>query len=498
MTRTERNEFNYIRSTLRRSGYIGNSKPGAVLTIRLEASSECKKALHKLYTECDYHPCEISTTAPITHTPYENGARRLHYVHGIETDGIRWERLYTAEQVAAFAAALEDQTTDPTEPTDPKPTTDTDTESDADAENTTSTETAGAASAPSASNTNVKKGVKKAMKNTTTTESIYKRTRTDALPAYGSDNALRTEAREYIATQNAAGKNCSYDKAVALIIRRELRARFPECKWSVTSGGAGWLQKVDITLLSAPYSEEGAILKAILDYAEALYNAFDRDDGDYYADYGAHHDLYGGVSKAWKYEQTEPTPEQIADIEQFAISEGIARRHAEAVARWKYEQQRKEEEKRAAEYEKREKERRETLENGIISISDNPAFITNINAGVSGKECDTAELTESLNRLDPVIRNAAITRTIDLTPAAFDAVCSNFLEDWDAVSGFGGYEIEEEKPGSYSDKFVKFVKCVLLTVEGTPKYVIDPEGFSYCRYVYPLTAESVIFNSVNK
>ena len=50
MTRTERNEFNQIRRSMRdyqKSGCLGY---GSTLTIRTDAGSEYKQALHSLYT----------------------------------------------------------------------------------------------------------------------------------------------------------------------------------------------------------------------------------------------------------------------------------------------------------------------------------------------------------------------------------------------------------------------------------------------------------------
>ena len=96
MTREERNEFNYIRRSLKN---LGGS--WANLTIRTDAGSEYKKALHEFYTSLGFHPAAIRVD-----TRWFDDKERIIYIRGIETDGIHWTELYTAEEKAAFEAAL--------------------------------------------------------------------------------------------------------------------------------------------------------------------------------------------------------------------------------------------------------------------------------------------------------------------------------------------------------------------------------------------------------
>lgn len=160
---------------------------------------------------------------------------------------------------------------------------------------------------------------------------LWDRCDVSALPDYGTDNELKCSIRE-----EASKNGASYDKTAAAYIRKHLRQRFPECKFSVTSGGAGYLNAVDIEIKSSPYGREfikgngernspnqydhhenSAELAAVLNYCEKLHAAFDADDGDHYADYGARHDLYGGASIAWGYEQTAQTEAIKADCTDF-------------------------------------------------------------------------------------------------------------------------------------------------------------------------------------
>lgn len=102
MTREERNEFNYIRKTIR-------SFPltyGTLLSIRLDRSIEYKKALDALYTGLGFHPAEI-----ISDCRRFDGKERLIYIFGRtwtddEGETRSWEEIYTAEEKAAFEEAL--------------------------------------------------------------------------------------------------------------------------------------------------------------------------------------------------------------------------------------------------------------------------------------------------------------------------------------------------------------------------------------------------------
>ena len=102
MTRAERNEYNYIRRYEKQFelGY------GTTLTIRTEAGAEYKHALHEYYMSLGFHPASIR----IDPRMYDD-KERIIYIFGLsfDMDGEKhpWTELYTAEERAAFAAALD-------------------------------------------------------------------------------------------------------------------------------------------------------------------------------------------------------------------------------------------------------------------------------------------------------------------------------------------------------------------------------------------------------
>lgn len=206
-------------------------------------------------------------------------------------------------------------------------------------------------------------------------ESLWNRCSVADLPAYGTDNDLKKPLMQ-------AGK--SYDKAVAEFVRKHLRKRFPECVFSVRSGGAGYLDAVRVSLKSCPYGrqlvkgdpeaqrdrdrwdhwENSAELDAVLNYCQKLLEAFDADDGDYYADYGAHHDLYFTVEVySSDFTQTAATADILADIEDFrkCKAEAEAREEKEQRERWKKEKEERQEREKMAQIAE-EKQRRECAE----------------------------------------------------------------------------------------------------------------------------------------
>ena len=102
MKREERSEYTYIKNSLKRYS-LG---AGAVLTIRTDAGSEYKEALHRLYTEKGFHPAAVSCDSRRF-----DGRERIHYIYGQtwkdqEGKEHSWTELYTAEEKALFTSKL--------------------------------------------------------------------------------------------------------------------------------------------------------------------------------------------------------------------------------------------------------------------------------------------------------------------------------------------------------------------------------------------------------
>ena len=103
MTREEYNEFRYIRKSMRQFtlGY------GTTLTIRTDAGADYKKRLHELYTAAGFHPASVR----VDRSMYDD-RERIIYIFSrtwIDDEGRErpWTELYTSEERARFAAALD-------------------------------------------------------------------------------------------------------------------------------------------------------------------------------------------------------------------------------------------------------------------------------------------------------------------------------------------------------------------------------------------------------
>ena len=101
MKREERNEFNYIKRSLKgfTLGY------GTTLTIRTDASPEYKQALHEHYTSLGFHPASVRVD-----THWYDDKERIIYIYGLTYDlhgeEHPWTELYTAEERDRFSKAL--------------------------------------------------------------------------------------------------------------------------------------------------------------------------------------------------------------------------------------------------------------------------------------------------------------------------------------------------------------------------------------------------------
>lgn len=103
MTREERSEFNYIKRSLKEFT-LGH---GTTLTIRTDAGHEYKQALHNLYTSVNFHPAAIK----VDERGYDDKERIIYICAQtwLDDNGNEhsWTELYTKDEKARFAAALQ-------------------------------------------------------------------------------------------------------------------------------------------------------------------------------------------------------------------------------------------------------------------------------------------------------------------------------------------------------------------------------------------------------
>lgn len=146
-------------------------------------------------------------------------------------------------------------------------------------------------------------------------------------------------------------------------------------------------------------------------------------------------------------------------------------------------QYREEQKAREAEAEARRKEEEKDLKlinstARITDLKDNEKYYIYDLIGGLGKECNENELKETLERTQTNYKKVEIAREIDLNRDAFAAFNKYYLNDFDFLRGFGGYLWDDE-----NNEITEYKNCIAIYSDDVLKLVIDPEGYSYARYV---------------
>lgn len=311
----------------------------------------------------------------------------------------------------------------------------------------------------------------------------------------------------------------SFDtKTICANVRAHLKKRFPEMRFSIRKTSHN---SIDADIIAGPYKREkvmtdrfgnpdpwgrwenSAELDAVLNYCEAFLQSYNYDDSDPQTDY-FDVNFYGRFCVSSNYEQTEQTAAIIADCADFAKQKEAfeiaeeARRDAE----WKAqeEQARKDREEAAA---------REIVINAQISeieshvktvdLSDEEAFAVLGLVHDSGKSATIEEVErnddENALKGSRQFGDAIITRKIEFSDTRiFHNFCHLFLHDFTFLRGFGGWAVEDARipddatlrrlNKAQRETIKTFsVKCVAVYLNGVFQFAIDPEGYSYARYI---------------
>jgi hypothetical protein len=72
------------------------------------------------------------------------------------------------------------------------------------------------------------------------------------------------------------------------------------------------------------------------------------------------------------------------------------------------------------------------------------------------------------------VEEVMISETINLTKTQYKKICERPLDDYEFLTGKGGYDKVDDK---------EYRKVIELTCDGHLTLYTDPEGSSYCRYL---------------
>ena len=233
-------------------------------------------------------------------------------------------------------------------------------------------------------------------------------------------------------------------------------------------------------------------------------NQWNYNNSDLYTDY---HDIGYYLQIDCKKPDGFTVRESMTEAERAGLEaekEEAARIEAEEDA--KREAQRKADEEAAQKWQEYEKAAKERIINNVrvddLAESEQ-IYITNLVGGI-GKECNRAELDRTIKEYDKEEKKheAVITRLLTFTdPQAWDDFNNLYLEDFTFLSGKGGTGSEDcrldnvetwQKLTAEQREDIKIFMCdcVGVVYDDKIQLVIDPEGYSYARYVYIVQEDS--------
>lgn len=304
-------------------------------------------------------------------------------------------------------------------------------------------------------------------------------------------------------------------KDITAVIRKHIKTRFPMCKFSIRCID---YDEVSIDLLQSPFAKGSDELNAIVSYVFAYEQSFNYcTNYDPYGDYGSSynfHPTYENSIVSYNYVQTEMTDEYTEMSKEFQekkaefdAAEEI--RMQEEYAAYVAAQKLREEEERVRE-EEHKKEMQYVADNvKIIDAVDyfilNTRFATvNKDNSLAGykEKCDLEEHTPGQKCSNWYHRHCRITRNIVFTEKeAFEIFARNLLEDFDFIAGTGVDATQDFRVNSFDDWNMMSKKerdtvewygdnCVAVYLNNNLVFVVDAQGYSYCRYIgmiYPET-----------
>ncbi|PRS05101.1 LPD29 domain-containing protein [Bacillus halotolerans] len=291
-------------------------------------------------------------------------------------------------------------------------------------------------------------------------------------------------------------------KELAKEIRKHVRQRFPQCKFSVTTGGSYLHSTINITIKSSPYEKGSVYLTAIYDYCNSLLNNYRHcySPADPYNDYAGSYNFYGHVSLDWEYKETEQTEEIKEDMTLFD-SKLEEFKEAEKTRKEKELQEYlKEQEIKNAEYKRQQQEEKKQIENIYSSIvvkqlnEEQQYFVIDSQFANLNKNSTLDQYKDEVTKGDFTLENVKITKEVHFnTEEALNNFSNMLLNEFDFLSETGGSFTEDNRINSMIDYYnmddleKRTVQWNLYGVgvyyNGKLQFIVDAQGYSYARYV---------------
>ncbi|XAK59261.1 LPD29 domain-containing protein [Bacillus inaquosorum] len=291
-------------------------------------------------------------------------------------------------------------------------------------------------------------------------------------------------------------------KEMAKEIRKHVRQRFPQCKFSVTTGGSYLHSTINIKIKSSPYEKGSAYLTAIYDYCNSLLNNYRHcySPADPYTDYAGSYNFYGHVSLDWEYKETEQT-EEIK--EEMALFDSKMEEFQEAEKEKKekeFQEYLKEQELKNAEYKRQQQEEKKQIENIYSNIvvkqlnEEQQYFVIDSQFANLNKNSTLDQYKDEVTKGDFTLENVKITKEVHFnTEEALNNFSNMLLNEFDFLAKTGGSFTEDNRINSMIDYYnmddleKRTVQWNLYGVGvyygGKLQFIVDAQGYSYARYV---------------
>jgi hypothetical protein len=290
-------------------------------------------------------------------------------------------------------------------------------------------------------------------------------------------------------------------KEMLVTIRKHVKERFPECKFSIRLGKSGYTDSVNFDIISSPYAEDSIYLKAIQSYCTKLLKSYNFDDSDSMTDY-FHVNFYGDRADiSYKYTQTEQTEDIKNDILNYDKQQELFEIAEEERKEKEYQEYliKQDEDNKAYKIRQQEEVRQKEEINNTIDIKelteDQKYFVIGSQFAHLNKNNTLDQYKEEIKADEFYLQNVEITKEVHFQTAETLEYFNNMLlHDFDFIEGTGGSRTDDYRIQSMTDyynmdeeerKTVEFYSCDCIAVyyNNQLQFVIDAQGYSYSRYV---------------
>lgn len=298
-------------------------------------------------------------------------------------------------------------------------------------------------------------------------------------------------------------------KGMAKEIRSHVKARFPKCKFSVTSD----YSRINFYIVSSPYEKDSKYLEAIHEYCKQLVNAYKYcTNYDPYGDYGSSYNFYSYISVDYNYIQTEATEEIKNDMIVFDSKLAEAEKAKQEKEEKAFQEYQKERELQEIQYKKRQEEEKKQIDNIYNSIDIktldeiNQYFVTGSEFADLNKNNTLDQYKEEVKKGEYTLQDVKITKEIHFNnKEALTNFSNMLLNDFDFLTNTGGSYSDDNRINSMTDFYnmdeeerntVKWnLLGVAIYLNNKLQFVVDAQGYSYARYV-GLTDNATVEKSI--